>query len=68
MTEFLSKNADETLGQVKETLYKRLEGLRHDRNFIAYMAEWGYAAGSMEHQMAHEIQFLEYMLDMIERS
>lgn len=59
---------DNKLVQVKETLYKRLEGLRHDRNFIEYMAEWGHAAGSMEHQMAHEIQFLEYVLDMIERS
>ena len=65
MTEFLSKNADEALVQVKETLYKRLEGLR---DYLAKMAEWGYAASSMEQQMGNEIQFLEDLLDMIERS
>jgi hypothetical protein len=32
------------------------------------MAEWGYAADSMEQQMMNEIQFLEDLLDMIERS
>ena len=68
MTEFLSKNADEALVQVKENLYERLEGLRYDRNFIVWMAEWGFAAGSMEQQMANEIQFLEDLLNMIERS
>ena len=65
MTEFLSKNADEALIQVKENLYERLEGLR---DYLAKMAEWGYAAGSMEQQMVNEIQFLEDLLDMIERS
>jgi DNA replication initiation complex subunit (GINS family) len=65
MTEFLSKNADEALVQVKENLYERLEGLR---DYLAKMAEWGYAASSMEQQMVNEIQFLEDLLDMIERS
>jgi hypothetical protein len=65
MTEFLSKNADEALVQVKEKLYERLEGLR---DYIAKMAEWGYAPDATEHQIINEIQFLEYVLDMIERS
>ena len=65
MTEFLSKNADEALVQVKENLYERLEGLR---DYLAKMAEWGYAADSMEQQMMNEIQFLEDLLEMLERS
>ena len=65
MTEFLSKNADEALVQVKETLYKRLEGLR---DYLAKMGEWGYTFDATEQQMMNEIQFLEYVLDMIERS
>jgi len=68
MTEFLSKNADEALVQVKENLYERLGGRHRDRDYLTKMAEWGLVAGSMEQQMMNEIQFLEDLLEMLERS
>lgn len=59
--EFLTKNADTALIEIKEKLYDRLEILR------ACMPEDG-PIDRLDHQFNNEIEFLSSVLDIIERS
>lgn len=67
--EFLTKNADTALVEIKEKLYERLDILRTCLG-RAFDPEYGmaYAADLTERQMMNEMQFLENLLDIIERS
>ena len=69
MTEFLTKNADTALVEIKEKLYERMDILRTCLG-RALDPEYGmgYAADLTERQMMNELQFLENLLDKIERS
>ena len=69
MTEFLTKNADTALVEIKEKLYERMDILRTCLG-RALDSEYGmgYAADLTERQMMNELQFLEHLLDLIERS
>ena len=64
--EFLTKNADTALVEIKEKLYERLEILRTCLKGRE-QDDWGYI-DFMDNQMANEVQFLENLLDIIERS
>ena len=70
MTEFLTKNADTALVEIKEKLYERMDILRTclGRVFDPELSDMGYAADLTERQMMNELQFLENLLDIIERS
>ena len=67
--EFLTKNADTALVEIKEKLYERMDILRTCLG-RAIDPEYGmgYAADSLERQMMNELQFLENLIDLIERS
>ena len=67
MTEFLTKNADTALVEIKEKLYERMDILRTCLG-RALDPEYGYAADLTERQMMNELQFLENLIDIIERS
>ena len=66
MTEFLSKNADTAIIEIKEKLYARLAILRP---FIQDMEidEYG-PLDFTEAAYYNEVKFLEELLDIIERS
>ena len=66
MTEFLTKNADVALVKVKEKLYDRLSVLRQCLG-NAEKDDWGYI-DHLDHHMANEMEFLQNLLDLIERS
>lgn len=66
MSEFLTKNADTVLVEIKEKLYDRLEILRNCLKGRE-QDDYGYI-DFMDNQMANEVQFLENLLDIIERS
>ena len=61
MTEFLNKLPDVALKEVKEKLYERLDIIR------ACICETD-PIDPVDRQMGNEIQFLEKLLDIIERS
>ena len=69
MNEFLSKDSTKALKQVTEELYERMDILRTCLG-RALDPEYGmgYAADLTERQMMNELQFLEHLLDLIERS
>jgi hypothetical protein len=66
MTEFLSKNADTAIIEIKEKLYARLANLRP---YIQDMEidEYG-PLDFTEAAYYNEMKFLEELLDIIERS
>ena len=64
--EFLTKNADSALVEIKEKLYERLDILRTCLK-SADIDGYGYI-DLTERQMANEMQFIENLLDIIERS
>lgn len=66
MTEFLPKDPAKALVDVKEMLYGRLEVLRTCLG--PGYRQIGYEPDDVEKQMINEIDFLEDVLDMIERS
>jgi hypothetical protein len=69
MAEFLTKSADVALIEIKEKLYERMDILRTCLGrVIDPEYGMGYAADLTERQMMNEIQFLENLLDIIERS
>ena len=61
MAEFLTKNADVALIEIKEKLYERLEILR------SCMPKDG-PIDRLDHHFNNEIEFLSSVLDLIERS
>lgn len=66
MTEFLTKNADVALVEIKEKLYERLYILRP---YIQRMEIDDYGPLDFtEAAIASEVKFLEELLDLIERS
>lgn len=66
MTEFLTKNADTALVEIKEKLYERLAILKP---FIENMEVDEYGPLDFENAaILNEIEFLEELLDLIERS
>lgn len=62
MTDFLPRDPEKALRVVKDALYERLELLRQ---CVGPDDEYG---DDIKNQMRHEIDFLEYMLDLMERS
>jgi hypothetical protein len=62
MTKFLSKDPEKALAEVKEVLYDRLKVLRQ---CVGPDDEYG---DDVINQMRNEIDFLEDLLDTIERS
>ena len=68
-TEFLNKDPAKALLEIKEKLYERMDILRTCLG-RALDPEYGmgYAADLTERQMMNELQFLENLLDKIERS
>lgn len=66
MTEFLPKDPAKALVEVKETLYERLTVLR-TCILDSEKDDWGYI-DPFDVQMNNEIEFLERLLDRIERS
>ena len=67
MTDFLHKDPTRAIIEIKEILYGRLQVLR---TCVANMAqdEDGKYIDPFDIQMGNEIQFLECLLDKIERS
>lgn len=61
MAEFLTKNADVALVEVKEKLYERLGKIR-----VCLIPDG--PIDNLDHHMTNEIKFLEDLLDIIERS
>lgn len=65
--EFLTKNADTALVEIKEKLYERLEILRNCLKTGPGKDEYGYI-DPYDTAMNNEVQFLTNLLDIIERS
>ena len=61
MAEFLTKNADVALVEIKEKLYDRLDTLR------SCISKDG-PIDRLEHHFLNEMEFLKNLLDLIERS
>ena len=61
MSEFLTKNADVALVEIKEKLYDRLDTLR------SCVSKDGHV-DRLDHHFLNEIEFLKNLLDLIERS
>lgn len=66
MNEFLSKDPDRKLFEVKEKLYERLEILRQcirssDKDDYGYL-------DPVDQMMSNEIEYIENLMDIIERS
>ena len=68
MTEFLTKNADTALIEIKEKLYNRLADLRRIKHDFAQTAKIDPVWEGIVGQCGNEERFLEQLLDMIERS
>lgn len=66
MTEFLTKNADTAIVEIKEKLYERLSVLRPciERMEIDDYGPLDFT----EAAIAGEVKFIEELLDLIERS
>jgi hypothetical protein len=61
MTEFLSKDPQKALDELKEILYERMEDLKETIEFLAVI-------DADELTMYEELRFLQNLLDMMERS
>lgn len=68
MTEFLTKNADTALVEIKEKLYERLAGIRKIKHDFAQTAKVDPLWEGIVGQCGHEERFLVGLLDLIERS
>ena len=68
MTEFLTKNADTALIEIKEKLYNRLADLRKIKHDFAHTARIDPIWEGIVGQCGNEERFLVELLDVIERS
>ena len=68
MTEFLTKNADVALVEVKEKLYERLCELRRIKHDFAAQSRIDPVWEGIVGQCGSEERFLTDLLDLIERS
>ena len=68
MTEFLTKNADTALIEIKEKLYNRLADLRRIQHDFAKTARIDPLWEGIVGQCNKEERFLSELLDLIERS
>ena len=68
MTEFLTKNADTALIEIKEKLYNRLADLRKIKHDFAHTARIDPIWEGIVGQCGNEERFLVELLDLIERS
>ena len=68
MTEFLTKNADTALIEIKEKLYNRLADLRRIKHDFAQTAKIDPVWEGIVGQCGNEERFLSNLLDTIERS
>jgi hypothetical protein len=68
MTEFLTKNADVALVEVKEKLYERLSELRRIKHDFAAQSRIDPVWEGIVGQCGSEERFLTDLLDLIERS
>lgn len=68
MTEFLTKNADTALVEVKEKLYERLAEIRRIKHDFAGHARLDPVWEGIVGQCGSEERFLGQLLDLIERS
>ena len=68
MSEFLTKNADTALVEIKEKLYERLTELRRIKHDFAHTARIDPIWEGIVGQCSKEEYFLTELLDLIERS
>ena len=68
MTEFLTKNADTALVEIKEKLYERLAELRRIQKDFAVKSRQEDLWQGIVGQCSKEEYFLNELLDLIERS
>ena len=68
MTEFLTKNADTALVEIKEKLYERLAEMRRIKHDFALKSRIDPVWEGIVGQCGNEESFLTSLLDMIERS
>ena len=68
MTEFLTKNADTALVEIKEKLYERLAELRRIQKDFAVKSRQEDLWQGIVGQCSKEETFLTNLLDLIERS
>ena len=68
MTEFLTKNADVALTEIKEKLYNRLAEIRRVKHDFAQTSKIDPLWEGIVGQCGQEERFLVGLLDLIERS
>lgn len=68
MTEFLTKNSDTALVEIKEKLYSRLADIRKIKHDFAHTARIDPVWEGIVGQCTNEERFLTQLLDLIERS
>jgi hypothetical protein len=68
MTEFLTKNADVALIEIKEKLYERLAEIRRIKHDFAAQSRIDPVWEGIVGQCGSEERFLSKLLDTIERS
>lgn len=68
MTEFLTKNADTAIVEIKEKLYERLAELRRIQSDFLIKSRQEDLWRGVVGQCGKEEQFLSKLLDIIERS
>lgn len=68
MTEFLTKNPDVALVEVKEKLYERLSEVQRIQQVFLVKSRQGGSWRGVVGQWSKEEHFLKELLDLIERS